>query len=674
MESRVVLGVADAYHLPRSPGHGFLKLGTEALTRFKAAYVSGVYRQAGAIPRRSLAQATEQVREYATGYLPASAAEPVPEPVAAPDDDGQGETLLDVLVDRLAGRGQPAHQVWLPPLREPSTLDQLLPPVGVEPGRGLTVIDPGSRGGLVVPVGVVDKPFEQRRDPLVLDLAGSAGHVMVVGAPQSGKSTLLRSLVAALAVTHTPREVQFYCLDFGGGALAGLRGLPHVGAVATRRDISQVRRTIAEVKLVLAQREERFAAHGVDSMASYRRLKRQGRFGDDPFGDVFLVVDGWATIRTEFEDQADELIAIANRGLSFGVHVVAAANRWMDVRPTIRDVFGTRLELRLGDPADSMLGRRSAMNVPEKAPGRGITTDGLQFLSALPRLDGKQATEDVAEGAGRLVADVRRGWDARPAPAVRLLPAEVRYESIRTGDGPGLPIGIAEADLRPVHLDFRANPHFLLFGAAECGKSSFLRALAHRIVDRYSPQEARLVIVDYRRSMLGEIATEHQIGYGSSAAVTTTLIKEAAGVMRKRLPGPDVTPQQLRERSWWRGPELYVLVDDYDLVAAAQPNPLLPLLEFLPQGRDVGLHLVLARRSGGAARAMFEQFVMRLKELDTPGLVMSGNRDEGKLLGEVRASALPPGRGWLVSRDGTRLVQLAHRPPIEVSTDGGRHE
>jgi S-DNA-T family DNA segregation ATPase FtsK/SpoIIIE len=87
------------------------------------------------------------------------------------------------------------------------------------------------------------------------------------------------------------------------------------------------------------------------------------------------------------------------------------------------------------------------------------------------------------------------------------------------------------------------------------------------------------------------------------------------------------------------------------------------LLEFLPQGRDVGLHLVLARRSGGAARAMFEQFVMRLKELDTPGLVMSGNRDEGKLLGEVRPSPLPPGRGWLVSRDrGARLIQVAHLP------------
>ena len=37
-----MLGVPDAYELPRSPGHGYLKFGTEPLVRFKAAYVSGV--------------------------------------------------------------------------------------------------------------------------------------------------------------------------------------------------------------------------------------------------------------------------------------------------------------------------------------------------------------------------------------------------------------------------------------------------------------------------------------------------------------------------------------------------------------------------------------------------------------------------------------------------------
>ncbi len=95
-------------------------------------------------------------------------------------------------------------------------------------------------------------------------------------------------------------------------------------------------------------------------MAAYRRPRAAGRFADDPFGDVFLVVDGWPTLRGEFEDLEPMVTDLATRGLSYGIHVVAAAPRWMDFRPAIRDLFGTRLELRLGDPTDSMVDRKAA--------------------------------------------------------------------------------------------------------------------------------------------------------------------------------------------------------------------------------------------------------------------------------------------------------------------------
>src|SRR5262249_5659748 len=158
-----------------------------------------------------------------------------------------------------------------------------------------------------------------------------------------------------------------------------------------------------------------------------------------------------------------------------------------------------------------------------------------------------------------------------------------------------VPIGLAEADLGPVALDFAAEPHLLLFGDAESGKSSFLRALATSIVTRHPPERVRLIIVDYRRGLLGAVTSEHLIGYGSTAEQTAELIDSAAGYLRRRLPGPDVTPRQLRDRTWWTGPDLFVLVDDYDLVAPGPSNPLAGLLDQLAQARDVGLHLVLAR-------------------------------------------------------------------------------
>ncbi len=628
MESRSVLGVPDAYELPRSPGHGYLKSGTEPLIRFKAAYVSGPYRRTGPAP--TAPGRSGRVLHFSTHELVV----PDPAPTTPPPGES-GQSLLDVLVGRLTGAGTPAHQVWLPPLQHAPRLDELLGPLVTESALGLTVGNPQLRGGLQVPVALVDKPYEQRRDVFWLNLSGGSGHVAVVGGPQSGKSTLLCTTVSGLALTHTPGQVHIYCLDFGGGRLAGLHDLPHVGGVAARQQAAAVRRTVGEIATLLAERE------------------RAGATGRDGRADVFLVIDGWSTIRGEYDDLEPVITDLATRGLSYGIHVVASASRWMDFRPAIRDLFGSRLELRLGDPSDSAVSRRAADNVPRAAPGRGITAEGLHLLTALPAVAGL----DTAQ----LVKAVAAGWQGPATPPVRLLPSVLPYASLKVQTGAGIPIGIAESDLRPVGIDFAADPHFLVFGDGESGKSSFLRALATSLVRRYQPDQARLIIVDYRRTLLGAITSEHLIGFASRAAETTELIESVAGYMDKRLPGPEVSPQQLRDRSWWSGPDCYLLVDDYDLVATGPTNPLQPVLEYLAQARDIGLHLVLTRRSGGAARALYEPVIQRLRELSTPGLVLSGDRDEGALLATVRPGPLPPGRGWLVHRkEGIRLVQLAH--------------
>ena len=82
-----------------------------------------------------------------------------------------------------------------------------------------------------------------------------------------------------------------------------------------------------------------------------------------------------------------------------------------------------------------------------------------------------------------------------------------------------------------------------------------------------SPKEAKIIIIDYRRSLLGEIASVHMIGYAASQSSSPDLLKNAADAVRTRMPGPDVTQQQLRDRSWWSGADMFVVVDDYELVA-----------------------------------------------------------------------------------------------------------
>jgi DNA segregation ATPase FtsK/SpoIIIE, S-DNA-T family len=120
----------------------------------------------------------------------------------------------------------------------------------------------------------------------------------------------------------------------------------------------------------------------------------------------------------------------------------------------------------------------------------------------------------------------------------------------------------------------------------------------------------------------------------------------------------------LRSRSWWSGPDLYIVADDYDLIAAQPENPLTGLLEYLPHARDLGLHLLVARRGAGAARALFEPLLAGMRDMGCMALMMSGRPDDGAPFGTVRPGPLPPGRGVLVTRTGDeQVVQVAWSPP-----------
>ncbi|MFD5246378.1 type VII secretion protein EccCa [Amycolatopsis sp. NPDC058340] len=678
-ESRAAIGVPDAFELPSVPGGGYLKYDTSTLVRFKASYVSGPYRPAGikaAGPVATVVRADKRPQLFVPDFVELPK-EPEPQQIeAAPVEEAKSEEAvepseLDVIVSRLIGQGPPAHEVWLPPLKEPNSLDTLLPNLNPTDDRGLSPVGFFGNGRLQVPMGIVDRPYEQRRDLLWADFSGGAGHGVIVGGPQSGKSTMLRTLIMSMALTHTPEEAQFYALDLGGGTLAGLQGLPHVGGVAVaRREPDKARRIVAELTTLLTEREGRFGAMGIDSMNEFRNRKRRGeiKHEEDAFGDAFLIVDNWKALRDDFDELETSITKLATQGLSYGVHVIIAANRWADIRPAIKDMIGTRFELRLGDPSESDIDRRVAVNVPAGRPGRGLTRDKLHLLTGLPRIDGSSNPDDVAAGVADAVAKIKAAWKGRPAPQVRLLPEMVTYDEVLAIDSKRntklVPIGVNEEDLQPIYLDFAADSHFYAFADGESGKTNLLRQITRGITERYTTQEAVIILVDYRRTMLGFVGGDQLLGYAVSAAQLDSMVKDVHGSMTRRLPGPDVTQEQLKTRSWWTGPELFIIVDDYDLVATQTSNPLKPLAEFLAQAKDVGLHIVVVRRSGGASRAMFDPILGKLREIAAPGMVMNGSRDEGNLVANVKPSQMPPGRGNLVTRKhGKQLMQVSWIQP-----------
>ncbi|WP_237325971.1 type VII secretion protein EccCa [Streptomyces sp. CBMAI 2042] len=663
-ESRTVLDTTDAFHLPPLPGFGYLKVDTSHYARFKAGYVSGGYR--GPVRRAD----EEETGPLALPYEAFNT-------LAGPDEGPQtaepasrrretGPTELGVMVNQLTGVAPPVRSIWLPPLPTATALDTVAGPLDIGP-RGMRLAGAGPSGRpLRVPVGLLDDPAKQWQGQWFLDLTVAGGHAAVIGGPQSGKTTLLRSLVLSLALTHTPREVGVYGLDLVGGGLQALSGLPHVGGIAGRADRERAARTVEEVRTMLGLREDLFREHGIDSVEQLRTLHAAGRLPELASAEILLVIDGFGALRDDFDELDDAIADILKRGGGYGIHVVAAMLRWNDVRIATQSNFGTRVELRLNDPSESSIDRKLAETLSPDEPGR-VLTDGKLFAQvALPRTDGVADAADLGAVLERTARSVRATWSGEVAQPVRVLPHILEPHSL---PGPAaeptrVPIGLDQSALAPVLLDlFQHDQHLLVLGDSECGKTNLLRTVAHGLIDRYGEDELVFAVMDPRRSLRGVVPEEFNGGYAYNPKLCMGLSMGIATELEKRLPDENARLEDLEPGNWGKGPRIVVLVDDYDVLTTAGQSPLAAFLPYIPSAVDIGLHFVLTRRVAGASRGMYEPLVQGLRESGASALLMAGDRSEGQLFPGVYASQQAPGRGVFIRRgQPNRLIQTVYAP------------
>ncbi|QKV94095.1 type VII secretion protein EccCa [Streptomyces sp. NA02950] len=661
-ESRTVLDTTDAFHLPPLPGFGFLKVDTSHYERFKASYVSGAYR--GPVQRGEEEEDTGPLALEYPAYNTLTEPEGPGEQEPAMRRRETGPTELGVMVGQLADAAAPVRRIWLPPLPDAIALDKVAGPLDVGT-RGTQLA--GRRGQLQVPLGLLDDPTKQWQGRWYLDLTVAGGHAAVIGGPQSGKTTLLRTLALSLALTHTPQEVGVYALDLVGGGLQALSGLPHVGGVAGRADRERAGRTVEEVRTMLATREDLFRRHGIDSVEQLRSLHAAGQLPELASAEIVLMIDGFGALRDDFEELDDAVVDILKRGGGYGIHVVAAMLRWNDVRIATQSNFGTRVELRLNDPSESSIDRKLAKTLAPDEPGR-VLTDGKLFAQvALARTDGLADTADLGAVLERTARTVRATWNGEVAQPVRVLPHMLEPALL---PGPAaeptrVPIGLDQSALAPVTLDlFEHDQHLLVLGDSECGKTNLLMTIAHGLIERYGEDDLVFAVMDPRRGLRGAIPEEFRGGYAYNARMCGGLAAGIATELEKRLPDENADAadtEDLEPGSWGSGPRIVVLVDDYDVLTTAGQAPLAPFLPYVPSAVDLGLHFVLTRRVAGASRGMYEPLVMGLRESGASALVMTGDRGEGQLFPGVYAAKQPAGRGVLIRRSHpNRLIQTVY--------------
>ncbi|MGE2816778.1 type VII secretion protein EccCa [Mycobacterium heidelbergense] len=656
--SRQIIGVEDAYHIESGKEHkgvGFLVPAPGAAPiKFRSTYVDGIYDP----PQTAKALVVQSVPE--PKLFTAARVEPDQTTVISGAEDeettGPPRKLIATIGEQLARYGPRAPQLWLPPLDEPIPLTAALARAGI-PQREWRW-----------PLGEIDKPFEMRRDPLVFDATSSAGNMVIHGGAKSGKSTALQTFIMSAASLHSPRDVTFYCLDYGGGQLRALEDLAHVGSVASALEPERIRRTFGELEQLLLSRQRREVFRD-----------RHGSAPDDGFGEVFLVIDNLYAFGRDNTDQFNtrnpllaKVTELVNVGLAYGIHVIITTPSWLEVPLAMRDGLGLRLELRLHDARDSnvrVVGalRRPADAVPHDQPGRGLTMAAEHFLFAAPELD--------------QVAAINARYPDLAAPPVRLLPTNLTPETVGAlYRGPErVVIGQREEDLAPVVLDFTDNPLLMVFGDSKSGKTTLLRHLIRTIRENSTPDQVAFTVLDRRLHLVDEpLFPDNEYTANIDRIIPAML--GLSQLIDARRPPAGLSPAELA-RWTFEGHTHYLIIDDVDQVpdAPAMSGPYLgqrpwtPLIGQLAQAADLGLRVIVTARATGSGHAlMTNPLLRRFNDLQATTLMLAGNpQDSGKIRGQ-RFGRLPAGRAILLGdSDSPAYVQLVNPLVAESVIEGG---
>lgn len=541
---------------------------------------------------------------------------------------------------------------------------------------------------LQAPIGLWDDLNTQQHRPLILDLQQEGTHLLVAGSAASGKSTLLRTVITSLAVAHDPASLWFYLIDFGGQALAPLVQLPHLGGFFRQTETDRIRRLLRRLRSELDRRKGLLGEVGATNLWQYR-----SRSQTTPLAALMVVIDNFSGFREQFEDDLPVLAAIARDGKAVGIHLLLTIDRPSAIPLSLASNIELQLSLRLTDPSESLtlLNKPDAALLESDKPGRGFrkTHQLIEFQIALPTVATSEDTQGTALIA--LVKRMQQGWNGIHPEPIELLPDHVGLQELI--DAPAtrvlramnaklpVPIAIDDQQLCPLAIDLeRDGPHMLIAGSAGSGKSVLLRTWILALALYTSPQSLQFVLINFRRS-LKTLRQLHHItdsGYIDSPLRLSAFIPRLQEEFERRKAklqewlANEENDESFDVRSL--GPLLVIAIDDCEqLLASASSMDISILVDIAKGSRDLGFHLIVAGSAEDLNRS-YESLVTQLKAGRAGALLRVNDPSDGAVLNvrlpyNIQPSDYPPGRGYLVTPTGSRLVQFATSNGAEHDAD-----
>ena len=351
-DSNEILKKPDAAYLKQA-GAFYLEVGNDEYYNLGQSAWAGAKYYPSDIVKHSVDQSIQHINNIGKiiNYIDESSFE-----VEAPKQN-EGEELLNIVkyMDKLSHEETfVRQQLWLENIPEVISLNDVKKRYGFKPQKfNFTTV-----------IGEYDEPRKQQQSVLTLDLAG--GNIAIVGQPGCGKEMLISTILFSSMTEHTPKEINYYILDFGAETLRKFAKFPHVGEVVFQDDMERVGGVIQLIFDELNKRKVLFQDYNGS-------LEFYNAHSNEQLPLICLVINAYDVFSESLAKIADSLTSMFRDAPRYGIIFILSASAQNTFRARILQFFNRFIVMNLQDESQyrNLTNCRKGL-IPSNLYGRGI--------------------------------------------------------------------------------------------------------------------------------------------------------------------------------------------------------------------------------------------------------------------------------------------------------------